>query len=268
VIAQFSQFADSAPAYWARAQDLLQSLGKRFPQFAHTLNGELLGSRTTERIIQILSTARTFAMGTAAAVLGMVALAFILIFTILNPGPLVDGLLSLFPIAYVKDARTISKQISDKLTIWVEGTFITMFSVGLMCWLGLMILGVDFPVLFGIIAGLLEVIPTIGPVLSAIPPMAVALIDNPIKALYVAILYTAVQQVESNLLVPYVMSTKLRLHPLSLLFAILVLASLLGIFGALIATPTVAVIKVLYEEIYLNRVRDGLNSNNHSMNKE
>jgi predicted PurR-regulated permease PerM len=124
--------------------------------------------------------------------------------------------------------------------------------------IGLVALGIPYAHLWGVLAGLFEAIPTIGPILSAVPPILVALTISPTKALWVAGLYFLIQQLESNILVPLVMANKVRLHPITLLFFLLMMASFLGIFGALIATPLAAVIKVLYMELYYHRLHGTL----------
>jgi predicted PurR-regulated permease PerM len=128
-----------------------------------------------------------------------------------------------------------------------------MLIVGTVSGIGLWLMKVPNAVLFGVLAGIGEGIPTIGPILSAIPPVAVALADDPMKALWVAVLFLGIQQLENNLLVPFIMGSRLNLHPVSILFFVLALGSVLGFAGALLAVPTAIITKVLWEEFYLRR---------------
>jgi predicted PurR-regulated permease PerM len=109
-----------------------------------------------------------------------------------------------------------------------------------------------------VLSGFVEIVPTVGPIISAVPPTLVALTVSPTKALWVLGLYTFIQQLESNILVPWIMSNKVRLHPVTLLFFLLGMAEFLGVFGALIATPLAAVLKVLYMELYYRRIHGTL----------
>jgi predicted PurR-regulated permease PerM len=126
-----------------------------------------------------------------------------------------------------------------------------MLIVGLVSGIGLWLLKVPNFILFGILAAIGEGIPTIGPILSAIPPIAVSLADDPMKALWVAVLFLGVQQLENNILVPFIMGSRLKLHPVSILFFVLALGSLIGLAGALLAVPAAIITKVLWEEFYL-----------------
>jgi predicted PurR-regulated permease PerM len=119
-----------------------------------------------------------------------------------------------------------------------------------MCGIGLWLIGAPMPILFGVIAGIGEAIPTIGPILSAVPPMIVMLGEDPNKALWVALLFLVVQQVENNILVPRIMASSLHLHAVSVLFFVVAMSALLGPVGILFATPACAVVKVLYQELF------------------
>ena len=94
-------------------------------------------------------------------------------------------------------------------------------------------------------------IPNIGPVLSALPPLLITLAIDPMLAVYVLVLYIVIQQLENNLIVPLVMGQSLNLHPLSVTFTVLVMGALFGLLGAILAVPLCAVIKVCWEEFYL-----------------
>jgi len=119
--------------------------------------------------------------------------------------------------------------------------------------LGLWALGVKNALLFAIIAGIGESIPTIGPILSAIPPFLVVFADDPAKAMWILILFFFIQQLENNLLVPRIMASQLRLHPVSVLFCVIAMGALLGPLGILLATPICALVKVVYSEVYAAR---------------
>jgi len=122
--------------------------------------------------------------------------------------------------------------------------------------IGLLILHVPPALLFGIIAVLGEGVPTLGPVLAATPPTVVMLLTDPIRALAVVVLFVVVQQVESNILVPIVMGNRLKVHPWGLIFMILVMGDLFGFVGIFLATPTAAILEVVYQEMAPKPGRD------------
>ena len=128
-------------------------------------------------------------------------------------------------------------------------------SAGVAMWIagvtGLFPEGKTYAVFFGVFYGLMELIPYIGPVLGAIPPILVALVNHPIDAVWVGLLFIALQQIEGHIVAPQVFGHSLRINPLFVLFALLLGASLYGIVGALIALPIAAVLRET--AIYLHR---------------
>ena len=136
-------------------------------------------------------------------------------------------------------------RIEQRLGSWVGGQLILMLSVGILSYIGLVVLGIEFALPLAIVAGILEIIPTIGPVVSSIPAIIVALSISPVYGLYTAILYIVIQQLENNILVPLVMKKSVGLHPLVTIVSLLVGARLGGIVGAILAVPTLLIIQEL-----------------------
>lgn len=116
-------------------------------------------------------------------------------------------------------------------------------------YISLVILGVEFALPLAIIAGLLEVVPVIGPIIAAVPAILIALTISPFLAVLVGGLYFAIQQLESHLIVPQVMKRAVGINPLLVILAISVGSRLLGIGGALLAVPLTVVIQVVLQEV-------------------
>ncbi len=146
-------------------------------------------------------------------------------------------------------------QIRDTWNSFLLGQLRLSLIVGLVVGLGTLVLGVPGALLLGVLAGLLEVLPGIGPILATIPAIIVALtqgsavlpVSRPVFAVIVALFYVAVQQVENVVLVPRVMGNLLRLPPLVVLVAVVIGVRLGGVVGAFVAAPCVATLKVLAE---------------------
>jgi putative permease len=150
-------------------------------------------------------------------------------------------------------AEQILGLVLARLKAWAMGSLILGGIVGTLTWVGLYFLDVPFTLVFAVIAGVGELLPTIGPLLSALPPMLVALANDPMQALWVALLFLAVQQLEDNLIVPLVMSRAVDIHPLSVTFMVLAMGTLFGVLGALLAVPSIVILKTLYQELYQAR---------------
>ncbi len=142
-------------------------------------------------------------------------------------------------------AEAFINQLEKKLGGWVRGELLLMLFVGVMSYVGLTFLGVEFAIPLAFLAGILEIIPSVGPTLSAVPAILVGLGTSPVLALAVAALYFVIQQTENNFLVPKVMSKAVGLSPLVVLIALLIGFKLSGIAGAVLAIPTALLIEIV-----------------------
>ncbi len=141
-------------------------------------------------------------------------------------------------------------EIDDRLGAWLRGQVVLSFFVGLFSWIALALLHVPYALPLAIIAGFLEILPTIGPILSAIPSVIVALTVSPSLAFWVVVAYIIIQLLESNLLVPNVMQKAVGLNPIVVIFGITIGVTLMGITGALLSLPFISFLVVLFNSIH------------------
>ncbi len=144
--------------------------------------------------------------------------------------------------------KKLLQKIEDKLGAWLRGQAVLSAVVGILVYIGLFILGVEFALPLAIIAGLLEVVPIIGPIIAAIPAVLIGLTVSPLFAALIAGLYLAVQQIENQIIVPQVMKRAVGLNPLLVILAVSIGGRLLGIAGALLAVPIAVVIQLILHE--------------------
>ncbi|MAG59582.1 hypothetical protein CMO96_02215 [Candidatus Woesebacteria bacterium] len=159
-------------------------------------------------------------------------------------------LLVLFGEGGEKDAKRFVDRLEERLGGWVRGELALMFIVGVVTYIGLILLGIPYALPLAILAGLLEIIPGVGPFISAVPAVLLSLTISPAMALAVAALYFLVQQVENSVIVPKVMQTVVGVNPLVTIIVIIVGLKLAGVLGALLAVPIVIVIQVVAVEIF------------------
>ena len=196
-------------------------------------------------------------MNLAAGVISALVLLVLLIYTIAQPEPLLAGLLSAVPGSVRDRVQTAVRRSMEQLQSWAFGSLIVGLIVGVVTGVALHLMGVPYALLFAVIAAIGEMIPTIGPILAAVPPVLLMLVTDPWMALWVVVLFLVIQQLESNVLTPLVLGGRMHLHPVSIVFSILVMHSLFGLVGAILAVPVTAILKVCWEEFYLNpRGRD------------
>lgn len=153
-----------------------------------------------------------------------------------------------FPHLPKQRVYSLSYKIEEKLGAWVRGQALLMVIIGVATYIGLTILGVEFALPLAVIAGLLEIVPIIGPIVSVIPAGLVAFIQSPILTVGVVALYLLIQQLENTIIVPKLMEKAVGLSPLLIIFALLVGGSLFGLLGAIIAVPAAAIGHVIFED--------------------
>jgi len=141
------------------------------------------------------------------------------------------------------------KRAQRKMGQWFQGQLFLAVVVGAGVYLGLSLLNVRFALLLAIIAGLLELLPYIGPVLAAIPAVILAFFQSPILALWVIILYLVVQQLENYIFVPLIMKKAVGLNPVVVIITLLIGGKLLGIVGLILAVPATAVLAEFFRDI-------------------
>lgn len=144
----------------------------------------------------------------------------------------------------------LSSKIEKGLGVWARGQLTLSVIVGVATYIGLTILGIPFALPLSLVAAILEIIPIMGPIISAVPAILVALTINPVMAIAVAALFFIVQQLEAHLIVPVVMSKVVGLQPALVIIALLVGGKLSGIRGAFLAIPIVVVAKIILEDLF------------------
>jgi predicted PurR-regulated permease PerM len=201
-----------------------------------------------ERLIgPVTDTVIGLAGALAFAVLGLITAYYIAV----RPKPLIDGALSLFPPERRAWALAVGNRIRAAWIGWFKGVIVDMLANGLMIYIGLSLIGLDFALVFGVLAALLTVIPYFGPIAASIPPILFGLADSPEKALLVAIVFIVVQQIEGNLTIPLVMSQTVKLHPAVIAVGVVVVGQLLGIVGLFVAVPIISLIVILVDEVWV-----------------
>jgi predicted PurR-regulated permease PerM len=176
------------------------------------------------------------------------------VYTVAQPAPLVNGFVALFPAARRQRVREILGEMYGAVQRWFLGQLASMIIIGFLCTVALFIIGIPFALLLGILSGLVSFVPYVGPVISVLPPVLLALTVDPIDALWVILAYVIIQAVESNLIQPIVMSRAVSLHPAVVVYAVLIMGTLFGFVGVFLAVPLVAALHVLLRELWIKRM--------------
>ncbi|MDP3487354.1 MAG: AI-2E family transporter, partial [Bacillota bacterium] len=140
-------------------------------------------------------------------------------------------------------------KIDASLGSWIRGQLLIAFMVGVLSTVGLSIIGLDFAILLGVLAGMLDVIPYFGPLIGGIPPVVVGILVSPAMGIKTLAVIIVVQQIENNLITPQILGHSLGLHPLLVIFALLLGGEIGGLVGMVLSVPIAAIIKTTIEHL-------------------
>ena len=253
---QARELAETFPELLKNTQDLVLSLQNS------------LGLETSFGLDpqNLLDSARNFLSGGAlatvanvgASVANVISFAVVIIiatiYAVARPAPLINGFVALFPAGHRQRVREILGDVYETLQRWFLGQLTSMTIIGLLSTMALSLIGIPFALLLGIFSGLISFIPFVGPAISVIPPVLLALVGDPIDALWVVLAYAVIQMIESYLIYPLVMSRAVSIHPAVVMFALLIMGTLFGFVGVLLAVPLVTAVHVLLRELWIERM--------------
>ncbi len=237
----------------------IQSLGKSFPiylQQAAIAVGLNLNPKDISNLItpqQLGQNAFALAGGVFGGFFTIVSAIAISFYLLLSYDTAKSSLSKLFPEKYQKKAESTIEQVNEKLGAWLQGQFILSIAIGLLTWISLTALQIPFALPLAVLAGLFEIVPTVGPIISAVPAVIVALTISPNMALIIIGLYIVIQLIENHLLVPRIMQRAVGLNPVIVIIGVIVGGRLLGIPGALLSVPFISLLVLIFKNLENNR---------------
>jgi predicted PurR-regulated permease PerM len=261
---QSNVLVKNAPDYWERIQNLftydIQGMLDRIPpQISTAVQKTIDDSLTTlGQGIQkgVGVTLRTVSQ-TVSFVLGMVIVPFWMFYVLNDESHLKAAFFDLIPAKAREDVHCIATIVDGLLSSYLRGQLTLCLLVGLMCLVALLIIGVDLALLLATFAAIFELIPILGPYLGALPAVIIALINRPISALWVALAYAAVQQIENIFLVPRISGNAVRFHPAVVMVIVIIGSEIGGLWGMLLAVPLAAMVRDIYQYLYLRTTERG-----------
>lgn len=250
---QVDQFLETLPKAVARAEQQLErhEWGRRLLQEIPTGTGSSPGlGQIWQRVTGFFST-------TLGVITDIIVILFVGLFLAAAPDLYVKGLVRLLPPARRQRGREVMAAAGEKLRWWMVGQLVSMVEVGLLTGLGLWLLGVPLPLTLGLMTGLLNFIPTFGPLIAAVPTVLIALAVGPWVAVWALILYTAVACFDGYIVQPLVQRRLTSLPPALLIAFQIVMGVLTGPLGLALATPLLAVSLVFVQKLYVQDVLEG-----------
>ena len=194
------------------------------------------------------------AFNAAQILVVLVTVFFGVTFTLMNPRPIFGAMFSLVPERHHDQTLTILQRIGKFVPGWAGATLLGMLTIGLLVFLLMWpIFGFMDALVLGLIAGVLEAVPYLGPLLSAVPALLLAVGKGGMTPLWVVLAYLAIQALENNVILPLIMARGMKLHPVAVIFSMLLCVAAFGVLGVLVAAPLVAIVDILHDELYRKR---------------
>ncbi len=203
---------------------------------------------------ELINNAGAFVGNTLGIFLSFLLILVLTIMMLANPNSYRQTLIQLFPSFYRRRANLILNQCEVALGGWVIGTLINMIGIGLLSFIGLSILKIPLASAQAVLAGLLTLMPNIGPTLSIIPPLAIALLYSPVKSALVLLTYILIQQIQSHILNHKFIVKQVSLLPALTLIAQIFFASFFGFSGLLLALPLTIVCQIWIQELLITDI--------------
>jgi predicted PurR-regulated permease PerM len=247
---QATKLAEALPQSLKRLQGLIDA----HPMLKRILAGLPPPEQLVKRMSSLVPNAGLFFGGVIGALGNVVIILFVGIYFAASPRLYTDGFIKLVPPSKRPRARQVLERIGRTLGSWLLGKSLSMLIVGVFTSVGLSMLGVPLALILGIIAGLLDFVPYLGPIMAGVPAVLIAFSISPDLALYTVLLFVGVQLVEGYMLQPLIESKAVDLPPALTIVMQLVFGTLFGFAGVALATPLAAAIKVIVQMLYVEDV--------------
>jgi len=247
-----------APDYVDQAETFVQALIDANPDVAArvsdalpSLQGALGGA------VSLLGQASRLVGVATGLVTGLLYLVFALILALYLT---IDGdrirryVIRFLPFDRQDQALHVTERIGERLGAWARGEALLGLIIGVLTWIGALVLGLPYAGALALVAAVGELVPNLGPIIASVPLVVVGFLSSPTQGVLALAMAVLIQQLENNLIVPRVMSRAVDLHPVAVMLAILSGGELLGIPGALMAVPLVASLSVIVDEIQRERL--------------
>lgn len=249
IVAESRQFVETAPEFYQGLRAMLAGFQQRYAWLPDLT--ALLDRLPHEagRLTAYVGAATGVAFRVFGVVVSAITALILSIYMLLEGPTIKQGFLWLFPRQRRGQIEAVLGHVGLKFGGWLRGQLLLGLIIGAAAGLGTWAIGLPYPLLLGLAAGVTELIPMIGPVLGAVPAVLVALFGSTWQVVAVVVFFTVIQQIEGNILVPRVMKKAVGLSPLLTIVAIMIGAKLMGVLGALLAVPVAAALQVMAGEV-------------------
>jgi predicted PurR-regulated permease PerM len=238
----------------SRIPDLIKIIQQWLASRNLQIGGNVLNALTSQ-IGSVSSALVSLPIAIFSSLFDIVLIFFISIYWLIQAPAILDFFLSLFPGGRRERVGSVVGKMGREMGGFIRGAFLDGLVIGTSTYIGLVVLGIDYALVLGMLAGLLEFIPWVGPIIAAVPVVGSALLQSPTKALLALGFILVLHQFEGNIVLPNIMYTQTEISPLLVILALLAGGAIGGVLGAIIAIPLAAALRVFVREVVAPAVR-------------
>ncbi len=260
-IKEFQEFIASIPQIVATVQQAAPRLIEQYQLDAVPPEVKQLIASTIEKIgsytLGLASLSLSAAFSFASTMIELIVVPIITFYMIKSGSAFCRGFIRLFPERYENHLTLLFQEIHFVLSAYIRGQLTLSVLMTLVVFLGMVFLDIPYPLVIGLLAGIVEMVPVIGPIMGAVPPVLLGLAQSSAVMLQVLAFYIVVQQLDSHIVMPKLMGSIIKVHPVAIILGVLVGGHLYGVVGMMISVPVLAVLQVLLRHMWFyNRYRE------------
>lgn len=251
---EFKEFVASVPAVIAEVQEAIPRLEAQYDVNAMPAEVKQLIASALEKIGSYTLSLASFSLSAvfsfASTVVELIVVPIITFYMMKKGGAFCRGFIRLFPERYEGHLTLLFEEIRHMLSAYIRGQLALSLLMGLVVFTGMLILGIPYPLVIGLLAAVVEMVPVVGPIIGAVPPVLLGLAQDSQTMVKVLVFYIIVQQADSHLVMPKLMGSIIRVHPVAIILGVLVGGHLYGVVGMMIAVPLLAVAQVVLKHMW------------------
>ncbi|EGP9197536.1 AI-2E family transporter [Listeria monocytogenes] len=249
----------SFPGYWDQITQKFDEFSRSslFDQLKDKLNTNMsdimktLSTKGTSVINSAISSIGSIVGTVTEVVLAIVTTPLVLFYLLKDGKKLPDFLLKMLPVNGRAHTRQVLGEANHQISSYIRGQIIVSLCIGILLFIGYLIIGLPYALTLAIIAACTSIVPYLGPAIAITPAIIIAIVTSPWLLIKLIIVWCVVQLLEGKFISPQVMGKTLKVHPITILFVILVAGYLFGVLGVIFAVPGYAVLKVIVTHVFI-----------------
>lgn len=253
-IKEFKEFAASVPGLIKEIQMGILLLEAQYNLNAMPPEVKQLIANTLEKVgsytLSLASISLSAVVSFASTVVELIVVPIITFYMIKKGDAFCRAFIRLFPDKYEPHLTLLFEEIHHVLSAYIRGQLALSVLMTFIVFLGMVILDIPYPLVIGLLAGVVEMVPVVGPIIGAVPPILLSLAEGSAVMVQVIVFYVVVQQMDSHVVMPKLMGSIIRVHPVAIILGVLVGGHLYGVIGMMIAVPLIAVLQVMLRHMW------------------